>query len=111
MLVIYSSPFGSVPRTRALLALSEVGESYPRELARLLETPLHSVQLALRGLERDTLVVGRTVGRNRMFTLNPRYFALTELRAYLDRLARADSRLAATLGTTRRRPRRADKSL
>lgn len=111
MLVGYSSPFGSASRTRVLLALSEMGESFARELSRLLEIPLNSVQGALRGLERDGLVVGRTVGRNRMFCLNPGYFALPELRPYLDRLARADSRLTVALRATRRRPRRTGKPL
>lgn len=109
MLVAYSAPFGSVSRTRVLLALNELGESYPRELSRLLDTQLNSVQGALRGLERDGLVAGRSVGRNRMFVIDPRYFARAELLPYLAKLARADSRLVASLGMTRRRPRRTGK--
>src|SRR4030067_1068849 len=36
---VSSSPFGGRTRTRALLALRLLGESYPRELARLLAGP------------------------------------------------------------------------
>src|SRR3972149_1445644 len=80
-----SSPFGGQGRTRVLLALSLLGESYPRELARLLEMPLSGVQGALRGLELDGLVVGRSLGRTRVFQLNPRYFAAAALGEVLRR--------------------------
>jgi hypothetical protein len=49
-MVIASSPFGGQARTRVLLALRLLDESYPRELARLLDVPLNGVQMALRGL-------------------------------------------------------------
>jgi len=42
-----SSPFGGQTRTRVLLALRLMGESYPRELARLLDAPLSVVQKGL----------------------------------------------------------------
>src|SRR5574338_861534 len=83
----WSSPFGSIARTRALLALSLAVETYPRELARLLDMPLFSVQQALASLERDGLVASHALGRMRRYTLNPRYVAARELRDYLERLA------------------------
>ncbi len=85
-----SSPFGSLSRTRILIALRLLGESYARELARTCEIRLSSAQKAMRGLEQDGLVVGRKAGRVHVFTLNPRYFALGELRSFLLRLAEAD---------------------
>ena len=48
-----------------LLALQLLTESYARELARLLEISLSSVQKALQSLERDGLVAGRAAGRTR----------------------------------------------
>src|SRR3989304_5610294 len=60
-----SSPFGGTGRTRLLLALRLLSESYPRELARVLAMPFSSVQKALRSLERDGLVAGRPAGRTR----------------------------------------------
>jgi DNA-binding transcriptional ArsR family regulator len=109
MLVI-GAPFGKA-RTRVLAALSLLGESYPTELGRLLKKPLFSVQEALRGLERDGLVAGRSVGRTRVFQLDPRYFAARELGAYVARLAQADKDLLAAVSALRRRPRRTGKPL
>jgi hypothetical protein len=100
-----TSPFGGSARTRVLLALQLLEESYPRELARTLEASLIVVQRALRSLERDGLVAGRTVGRNRIFRINPRFFAVRELRALLDRLAEPDATLQARVANLRRRPR------
>ena len=109
MLVI-GAPFGKA-RTRVLAALSLLGESYPTELGRLLGKPLFSVQEALRGLERDGLVAGRSVGRTRVFRLDPRYFASRELAAYAARLAQADEELLQAVSALRRRPRRTGKRL
>jgi hypothetical protein len=69
------------------------------------------VQKALTGLERDGLVAGRLVGPMRSYTLNPRYFGLTELEAFLARLAEADADLRQRTSELRRTPRRAGKPL
>lgn len=106
-----SSPFGSQTRTRVLKALELLGQSYPRELARLLEVPLSVVQKGLTSLERDALIVGRSFGRTRVFQLNPRYFAATQLRDLVIRLLEADDTLKARAGRLRRRPRRTGKRL
>jgi DNA-binding transcriptional ArsR family regulator len=104
-LPLSSSPFGGQTRTRVLLALRLLDESYPRELARLLEVPVNGVQTALSGLERDGLVAGRTLGRTRVFTLNPRYFARDELARLLLRLTEPEAALRARVAELRRRPR------
>ena len=106
---VTSSPFGGQTRTRALLALRLLGETYPRELSRLLETSLSGVQKALRSLEMGGLVAGRSVGRTRIYQLNPRYFAADALAAYLSRVAEPESRLRERSAALRRRPRRAGK--
>ena len=111
MLVSRSSPFGGQARTLVLLALGLLDESFPRELARLLEVPLNGVQQALRGLEADGLVAARSAGRTRLYRLNPLYFARDELRAYLKRLAGAETGLVERTARLRKRPRRAGKSL
>jgi predicted transcriptional regulator len=111
MVTVLSSPLGSETRTRVMLVLYLLEESYPRELSRLLGVRLAAVQGALRSLERDGLVAGRTLGRNRMFQIDPRYFAVTELRPYLSRLAEADAPLRERIGSLRRRPRRTGKPL
>ena len=106
-----SSPFGSRTRTLVLLSLELLGDSYPRELARLLGSPLNGVQRALQSLERDGLVTGRAIGRTRQYRLNPSYPAGKELQALLRRLAASDERLQASTATLRRRPRRTGKPL
>jgi len=109
MVVMESSPFGAPVRTRVLLSLRLMAASYPRELARLLGLALNGVQGALRSLERDGLVIGRTVGRTRVFELNPRYFAASALNVYLDKLSAADTDLQERVALLRRRPRRTGK--
>lgn len=104
-----SSQFGSRTRTSVLLALQLLSESYPRELARVTELHLSSVQKGLQSLERDGLVVARNAGRTRLYRLNPRAFARRELERYLDRLAEAETELRKRVGALRRRPRRTGK--
>jgi DNA-binding transcriptional ArsR family regulator len=106
-----SSPFGGQGRTRVLLALRLLGDSYPRELARVLGSPLSNVQKALASLELDGLVAGRSVGRTRLYQLDPRYFAADTLFAYLSRLSEPDQDLKERAGAVRRRPRRSAKPL
>jgi DNA-binding PadR family transcriptional regulator len=111
MLVGRSSPFGGRTRTRVLLALRLVGESYPRELARILETSLWGVQQAIRSLELDGLVAGRSMGRTRVFRINPAYFASEDLQRYLLRLTEPEEDLREKVAALRRRPRRTGKTL
>jgi DNA-binding FadR family transcriptional regulator len=106
-----SSPFGSRTRTRILIAVELLGESYPRELARTLSTSLSVVQKALRSLELDGMVAGRSVGRTRTYVLHPGFFAARELRQLIRRLAEADDELSSQVGKLRLRPRRSGKPL
>lgn len=109
MVVIQSSPFGGGTRTRSIVALRLLGESYPREVARLIESAPSGVQKALAGLERDALVASRMVGRTRVYRLNPRYFALAELTHFLDRLALSEPNIQSRVSKLRRRPGQAVK--
>ena len=106
-----SSPFGSSARTRVLLALRLLTDSYARELSRVLEISLSSVQKALLSLERDGLVAARSAGRTRLFRLNPGRHARAELERYLDRLLEPETTLRARVSSLRRRPRRTSKPL
>lgn len=106
-----SSPFGSPARTRALLALQLLTESYARELARLLELNLSGVQKALQSLERDGLVAARAAGRTRLYRLNPRAPGRQELERYMDKLLESEDRLRLRAAQMRRRPRRTGKPL
>ena len=106
-----SSPFGSQSRTRVLLALRLLDQSYARELSRVLEMPLSNVQKALRTLEIDGLIAARPVGRTRLFQLSPSYFARDALQRFLHRLAEPEGRLQSRIEALRRRPRRTGKPL
>ena len=106
-----SSPFGSTTRTRVLVALRLLGSSFPRELARLLAVSPSLILKALRTLERDGLIAGRTIGRSRVYTLDPRYFAKEDLQRYLVRLSEADIELRQRVVQLRRRPRWTGKRL
>jgi hypothetical protein len=86
-------------------------ESYPTELARLLQAAPSGVWNALRSLELDGLVAGRNVGRSRVFRINPRYFAYDDLQRYLLRLTETEDDLRERIVTVRRRPRRTGKKL
>ena len=94
-----------------MLALSLLQESYAREIARVLRRPLSGVQKALRSLEADGLIAGRSQGRTRLFRLAPRYFAYDELRRYLERLTEAEHDLRERVNKLRRRARRTGKRL
>ncbi len=104
-----SSPFGSRTRTRVILSLELLGESYPRELSRVLGTGLSVIQKALRSLELDGLVAGRLVGRTRLYSINPGFFAAKEVHRLARRLADADEDLRRRVGAMRTRPRRSGK--
>lgn len=80
-------------------------ETYPTELARLLDASLYSVQTILADLESQGVVASRKRGRTRMVSLEPRFFAARELRALLSRLAEAEPDLEAAAATRRSRPR------
>lgn len=111
MVIGRSSPFGGWTRTRVLLALRLLEESYPRELARLFQAPPSGVWKALRSLELDGLVAGRNMGRTRVFRINPRYFACEDLQRYLWRLSEPEDDLRERISSIRRRPRRTGKKL
>ena len=111
MVIGQSSPFGGRSRTETLLSLQLMEESYARELARLLKRPVSGVLKALQSLEADGLVAARSEGRTRVFRLAPRYFAIAELKRYLDRLTEPEDELRERVGRLRRRARKTGKRL
>ncbi|MBN8229515.1 hypothetical protein JYK02_18560 [Corallococcus macrosporus] len=104
-----SQLFGTSTRTVVLVAIRLLEGTYPSELAALIGVRLYTVQSILVSLEREAVIVSRLLGRTRMVSLNPRYFAHTELSALLWKLGERDMDLQARLAARRRRPRRAGK--
>lgn len=92
-----------------LEAVRLLEETYPSELAGLLDLRLFAVQQILAAYEREGILASRTVGRTRVFSLNPRHIAHDEVSALLWVLAKHDQSLVTKLAARRRRPRRAGK--
>ncbi len=102
--------FGSELRTRLLVLVAVLEETYPAELSRYTGTPISSIQRALDGLEREGLIASRRLAV-RTLTLNPLYPAREELRALLLRLAQGYPQYQEIKESTRSRPRRRGKPL
>lgn len=104
--------FGSPLREKILLYLAECGEAYSLELAKNFKATLSVVQNQLQRLEEAGILVSRSIGKTRQYSLNPRYFLKKELEALLkkDLQALPESEIQ-TFYRPRRRPRRADKPL
>jgi DNA-binding transcriptional ArsR family regulator len=103
--------FGTANRSRVLIAVRLLEETWAREACELLSLRLFVVQTALKSLEAEGALVSRLVGRSRVFSLNPRYVVARELSALLWKLGGTDLQLQQKLATRRRRPRRAGKAL
>lgn len=104
-----SKLFGSPRRSQVLMLLALLGESYPTELARLLDAPLVSVIKILDGLELDGVVATKMLGRVRRVSLEPRFHAFKALEALLVQLGSADRSIRSAAAKRRGRPRRKGK--
>jgi DNA-binding transcriptional ArsR family regulator len=92
--------FGTATRTKVLLAIHLLRDTYPSQLARLLGISLNQAQLAVLSLERAGIVVLRSEGNQRRVMINPR----------LDEMSLSDRELLERL-QMRRRPRLTGKEL
>jgi hypothetical protein len=103
---------GSRSKERVLVYLFARDEGYAREMARFYGAGLDPIQKQLDRLEVGGVLVSRAVGRTRLYSLNPRYPFLPELRGFLSKAIsfypQADQ---DRLLVVRRRPRRRGKPL
>ncbi|MEX0828398.1 MAG: winged helix-turn-helix domain-containing protein [Haliea sp.] len=103
---------GSEGAERVLLFLAARGSGYPREIATIWSMDVSTVQNQLLRMERDGLLVSRTVGRTRVFEFNPRYAFRDEVKALLNKaLIQLPSGVQEKLTLHRKRPRRTGKAL
>ncbi|MEM1191186.1 MAG: ArsR family transcriptional regulator [Pseudomonadota bacterium] len=103
---------GSEGAERVLLFLAARDRGYAREIATTWSMDVSTVQNHLLRMERDGLLVSRTVGRTRVFEFNPRYVFTHEVRVLLTKaLEQLPLEIYAQLTLKRKRPRRAGKSL
>jgi DNA-binding IclR family transcriptional regulator len=101
---------GSRRRTEVMILVALLGDTYPTEIARLLQAPLYSAQKIVDSLEREGVVATRLRGGTRWVSLDPRFFAARELRALLLRLAEAEPELRKAAEGRRSRPQRGGKA-
>jgi predicted transcriptional regulator len=104
--------FGSENKERVLIFLFARGEGYATEIARFFETDLFGIQNQLDRLETGGILVSRKVGRTRVYTFNPRYALVNELKSLLEKtLSFYPQELQEALLMNRRRPRLRGKPL
>jgi predicted ArsR family transcriptional regulator len=101
--------FGSELRSKLLIYLALLEETYVPELATLMGLSRVTVRRALEDLEREGYVSSALAGRERWIRLNPRNSVAEPLRTLLMRLAEGRPELITTLQQLRRRPRRRGK--
>jgi hypothetical protein len=103
---------GSLNCERVLVFILARKEGYAREIARFFDTDLDPVQKQLEKLEVGGVLVSWTAGRTRLYSLNPRYPFMKELRSLLEKaLSFYTEEEREELMMSRRRPRRRGKPL
>ena len=101
---------GSESSERVLIFILARERGYATEIARLFKTNLFPIQKQLDKFERGGVLVSQTAGRTRLYTFNPRYPFLKELKVLLSgALAYYPEAEQETLLMNRRRPRRRGK--
>jgi predicted ArsR family transcriptional regulator len=98
-------------KEQALVFLLAREEGYATEIARFFDTHLYGIQKQLDKLETGGILVSRKVGRTRLYTYNPRYALIEELKSLIEKaLSFYPDELQEELLMDRRRPRLRGKS-
>ena len=103
---------GSTNAERVLMFILVRNEGFIREIARVFGADPDSIQKQLAKFESGGVLVSRTAGRTRLYSFNPRYPFLKELRSLLEKaLSFYPEEKREELMMSRRRPRRRGKPL
>lgn len=103
---------GSTNTERVLLFLLAREEGYPREIARFFDSDFKAILNQLKKLEAGGVLRSRSAGRTSLYSFNPRYPFLRELRLLLGKaLSFYPEDERKELLMNRRRPRRRGKPL
>jgi hypothetical protein len=102
--------FGSATRTRALIAIALLKDTYVRQLAGLLGLSSPVLFRIVDDLEREGIIVSRYVGRTRTVSLNPRMYGIRDLEAFLLKYAKGTD-VEENVARVRLRPRRRGKEI
>jgi len=104
--------FGSKNRERVLQYIDVNGEGYAKKIADFYDSSVDPIKKQLERLEVGGILVSKTVGRTRLFMLNPRYAFKDELLALLEKAREFYSPIEQErLTKQRKRPRRTGKPL
>ena len=103
--------FGTRKQTSILILIGMLEESYSSEIARLAGVKISTVQNYVQAMELSGVLVTRPIGKERRISLNPRFFAINELKSLLEKLSIAEPELNERVSRVRRRPRRMGKPL
>ena len=74
---------GGRTAAQVLLFIENYGEAHGNQIAKTFGIPASMVQRQLKRLEAGGIIVGRTIGRSRLFTWNPRSRTAKNLRLFL----------------------------
>lgn len=103
--------FGSRSASQTLLFLQNYGEGHARRIAATFEVSHMAIQRQLRRLEAASILVSRMVGNTRIFTWNPRYAGVKDLRTLLEaELERLPIGVTRQYFRQRQRPRRSGRA-
>ncbi|NIM96399.1 MAG: ArsR family transcriptional regulator [Anaerolineales bacterium] len=103
---------GSISSERVLIFILVRDEGYATEIAHFFDADLYAIQRQLEKLELGGVFVSRTAGRTRLYSFNPRYPFLDELKSLLAKaLSFYPKEEREKLEMYRRRPRRREKPL
>ena len=103
---------GSTNAERVLVFILTRNEGYVREIARVVDGDPDSIQKQLAKFESGGVLVSRAAGRTRLYSFNPRYPFLKELKSLLEKaLSFYPEQKREALLMNRRRPRRRGKPL
>ena len=103
---------GSTNAERVLVFILTRNEGYTREIARVVGGDPDSIQKQLAKFESGGVLVSRTAGKTRLYSFNPRYPFLKELKSLLEKaLSFYPEQEREALIMNRRRPRRRGKPL
>ena len=103
---------GSKSSEKVLIFIEALGEGYAREISRFFKVALDPIQKQLDKLELGGILVSFDKGRTRIYSFNPRYPFLKELKAILEKaITFYPEEERERLLMNRRRPRRRGKSL
>jgi hypothetical protein len=103
---------GSKGSEKVLIFIAARGEGYAREISQFFDMDLSTIQNQLDKFELGGILASSTKGRTRLYTFNPRYPFLKELKQLLDKaLSFYPEDEREKLMMERRRPRRRGKPL